>query len=268
MNLTLTNVSYPDTDPGDTDLSPHWLRRERVVDMPLHQTALILIDVWDVENPRQSNPATESQIIETAIAPLLAAARAADMLVIHAVHRPIGWDGKNTAPPMDARSADAMARDALPEDIARQPVDPQQWPPREFVYRVGEYGQFARNGQPAYMPYSYIRGIHRGALPVQREREFIESDFDRVQSILRQNGILHLLYAGTWTNGCVVMRPIGIRRMSALGYNCVILRDATWGSELADTWDTMEVTRGAVLDIEILNGFSALASEVVAELMG
>lgn len=103
MKLTLRNVSYPPSDPGTVDLSQHWLRRERVVDMPLEQTALILIDVWDVENERVSNPETEGRIVKEAIAPLLAAARAADMVVIHAVHRPIGWDGKNTGPRIDGR---------------------------------------------------------------------------------------------------------------------------------------------------------------------
>jgi len=266
MELTLRNVSYPPVDPGEVDLLKHWQRRERTVRMPVEQTALILIDVWDIENPRESDPMVAEWIVATAIAPLLAAARAADMLVIHAAHRPVGWDGRNTAPPGDYRAGDSTARDQLPPEVARQPADPQQWPPREFRYRVGEYGQFARNDSPAYMPYAYVRGIHPGALPVKRDREFIESDFPRVQSLLREHKILHLLYVGEWTNGCVVMRDVGIRKMSALGYNTIILRDATWGPELADTWDTMEVTRGAVLDIEILNGFSALASEVTAEL--
>jgi nicotinamidase-related amidase len=266
MKLTLRNVSYPAVDPGAPDMSVHWQRRERTVHLPLEQTALILIDVWDIASERERNPPVGDKIVRTAIGPLLQAARAADMLVVHAVHRPIGWDGKNNAPRIDARSGDSMARDRLPEEIARQPVDPTQWPPREFVYRVGEYGQFARNDSPAYLPYAYVQGIHPGALPTQRDREYLESDFDRVQTILRENKVLHLLYVGEWTNGCVVMRPVGIRRMSALGYNTIILRDATWGPELADTWDTMEVTRGAVMDIEILNGFSALASEVTAEL--
>lgn len=266
MKLTLRNVSYPAVDPGDLYIGMHWQRRERTVQMPVQQTALILIDVWDVASERHRNPEVGDQIVHSAIAPLLQAARAADMLVVHAVHRPIGWDGRNTGPRIDCRSGDSMAREQLPEDIAQQPVDPNQWPPREFVYRVGEYGQFARNDNPSYLPYAYVKGVHPGALPVKRDREYIESDLDRVQSILRENKILHLLYAGEWTNGCVVMRPVGIRQMSNLGYNTIILRDATWGPELADTWDTMEVTRGAIMDIEILNGFSALASEVTAEL--
>ncbi len=266
MKLTLRNVSYPADDPGDADLSRHWTRHERTVQVPVRQTALILIDVWDIEAERQPNPPVGDRIVHAAIAPLLEAARAADLLVIHAAHRPVGWDGRNTAPRADYRSGGSMARDQLPAEVARQPVDPKQWPPREFVYRVGEYGRFARNDSPAYLPYAYVKGIHPGALPVKRDREHIESGFGRVQDLLRENKILHLLYVGEWTNGCVVMRDVGIRRMSALGYNTIILRDATWGPELADTWETMEVTRGAVTDIEILNGFSALASEVTAEL--
>lgn len=266
MKLTLRNVSYPAEDPGGPDISAHWQRRERAVQLPVAQTALLLIDVWDIQGEREHNPPVGDRIVHTVIAPLLEAARAADMLVIHAAHRPVGSDGKNTAPPIDARATESMARNALPPEVASQPVDPNQWPPREFVYRVGEYGQFAHNDNPAYLPYAYVAGIHPGALPVKRDREFIESDFSRVQAILKENKILHLLYVGEWTNGCVVMRPVGIRPMSALGYNTVILRDATWGPELADTWDTMEVTRGAVMDIEILNGFSALATEVTQEL--
>lgn len=266
MQLTLRNVSYPVVDPGGVDMSQHWQRRERTVSVPLAQTALILIDVWDIASEREHNSPVGDRIVRTAIAPLLQAARAADLLVVHAAHRPVGWDGRNTGPRIDARSGDSMARDQLPEEVSRQPVDLNQWPPREFVYRVGEHGQFARNDNPAYLPYAHVQGLHPDALPVKRAREVIESDFDRVQSLLREHRILHLLYVGEWTNGCVVMRPVGIRRMSALGYNTIILRDATWGSELADTWDTMEVTRGAVMDIEILNGFSALASEVTAQL--
>jgi nicotinamidase-related amidase len=266
MKLALRNVSYPATDPGSQDMNAHWQRRERSVEVPAEQTALILIDVWDIDGERQPNPPVGDRIVHTAIAPLLEAARAADLLVIHAAHRPVGWDGRNTGPRADYRAGDSMARNQLPAEVAKQPVDPNQWPPREFVYRVGEYGQFARNDSPAYLPYAYVKGIHPGALPVKRAREVIESDPDRVQRLLRENKILHLLYVGEWTNGCVVMRAVGIRRMSSLGYNTIILRDATWGPELADTWETMEVTRGAVLDIEILNGFSALASEVTTEL--
>ena len=134
------------------------------------------------------------------------------------------------------------------------------------MYRVGEYGRFSRNDGPAYMPYGHIKGIHPAALPVKRDHECIESDFGTVQEILRAHKILHLLYVGTWTNGCVVMRPVGIRAMSAAGYNTIILRDATWGCEMADGWETMEVTKAAVLDIEILNGFSAHATQVEQEL--
>ncbi len=57
---------------------------------------------------------------------------------------------------------------------------------------------------------------------------------------------------------CIVSRPVGIRRMAALGYNTIILRDATWGSELPETWKS--------LDIEINNGFSASSEELVTYL--
>ena len=124
MDLTLRNVSYPPTDPGAPDLSAHWMRRERSATLPVDQTALVLIDVWDVESERAMNAPAGDRIVEERIAPLLEAARAADLLVIHAVHRPIGWDGINTGPSLDARGPDSCARDELPKEVASRPEDP------------------------------------------------------------------------------------------------------------------------------------------------
>ena len=53
---------------------------------------------------------------------------------------------------------------------------------------------------------------------------------------------------------------------AAIGYNTIILRDATWGSEFAKTWKNMDVTIGAILDIEINNGFSGLSINLIEEL--
>ena len=46
----------------------------------------------------------------------------------------------------------------------------------------------------------------------------------------------------------------------------IILRDATYASELPNTQNEMTITENAVLDIEINNGFSALSSDLLREL--
>ncbi len=261
IELTVRNVSYPADDPGPGLLAPHWRRRERTVTLPLDRTALLLIDFWDVVGgDRWGNPPRGDGIVRETVAPLLAAARAADLLVVHAFHRGIGWDGINHDPPVDFRTPASGAGAETPAE------EDDAWPPAAFRHRVGSYGQFAINSVPPYVDYPYVRGAHPGALPVRRDREVIESNREALDALFREHGILHLLYAGQWTNGCVVGRPAGMRAMSAAGYNTVILRDATWGAELADTWDDLTVTNASVLDIEIGTGFSALASEFTAAL--
>ena len=74
--------------------------------------------------------------------------------------------------------------------------------------------------------------------------------------IFKQNKILHLLYVGEATNQCIVQRDVGIRAMSSRGFNTIIVRGATIGSELHSTIESQQVTEAAILDIEINNGFS------------
>ena len=264
--VTLRNVSYPAEDPQVRYLQDYWRRRERKANLPLSKTAIILIDIWNKRNERlQDNPLVD-EIIEDKIAPLLEVARKANMVVIYAVHRPIGWDGMNLGPTVDHRNPMSSGRDELPEFIKNKKLHIPEWPPLEFICRVGEFKQFATDSDPLYLPYTQVLGIHPKILPIRRKKEYIEYRLGEVKQILKDNGILHLVYAGGATNICVVERPVGIRIMSFLGYNTIILRDATWGSELPDTWDTLDITKAAVLDIEINNGFSASSEELVSEI--
>lgn len=200
------------------------------------------------------------------IAPLLKAAREAAMVVIHAPHRQIGWDGICRQKSLDLRGPTDTPRSQLPEWVEKKEISPLQWPPIEFVFRVGKYSQYSRFSNPNYIPYTQITGIHKAVLPVKRDREYMASNRNEVQSILRKHRILHLFYAGFSTNQCVVNRPIGIRNMSMMGYNIIILRDATIGSEFANTWKNLDITKGAIVDIEINNGFSTTVDGLLEEL--
>ena len=159
-----------------------------------------------------------------------------------------------------------MKRDSLPPYIDKTRIPPGQWPPVDFIFRVDRYGQYARNTNPKYSPYTQILGLNPNLKPVRGDKEYIESNLNKIQKIFRDNKILHLIYVGGATNQCIMNRPVGIRNMAAKGYNIIILRDATLGSELADTWDSLEVTKAAVLEIEINYGFSALGSDLVEQL--
>jgi nicotinamidase-related amidase len=259
LRLRVRNVSYPLTDPGGDSLqSEHYRLRSRCLDIPLENSALVLIDTWDTVVERQGDIRTATdRFVSEKVRPILQAARDADMLVLHAPHRPIGWDGINRAARgIDLRGPSETPRAELPESIDKRRLSKYQWPPIEFVYRVGEHAKYSRFSNPSYMQYADILGIHKELRPEKRPREFISSAPADVHKIFRQNRILHLFYVGGATNQCIVNRPVGIRRMSALGYNTIIVRGATRGSEFANTLDSSVVTNAAILDIEINNGFS------------
>ena len=257
LKLIVRNAAFPENDPGGNDLFSHYDLREREIELPLRETALILIDLWDVELPRFQ----ESKRVNLAkkIEPILRLARELDMVVLHCPHRPIDRNGKITgAPSYGGAGPSERSRFELPVSVKRQRHNQNgdQWPPLEFVYRVGKYSQYSRYSRPSYIPDFKISGIAREVLPKKRNKEFIVSELAEVKKILRTQGIFHLLYVGGATNICVVRRPAGMRNMSALGYNTIIVRGATIGHELNSTFESMAVTESSILDIEINDGFS------------
>ena len=265
IKIIVRNASYPITDPGGNDMSSYYELREREMDIPLSQTALILIDTWDLEQPRHID-SRKTNVFEK-IKPILNIARELDMLVLHAPHRSIGWDGVNkNKNKLDLRSPSSTPRLELPAWLKSRKISESQWPPINFVFRVGEFGKYSTYNNPSYLPYPRILGIQKDLLPRKRSREFIESSPGKVQKIFRDNKILHLLYVGMATNQCIVNRPVGIRKMSSIGYNTIIVRGATVGSELNSTYDSQQVTNSAILDIEINNGFSVSSSNLLGAL--
>ena len=67
--------------------------------------------------------------------------------------------------------------------------------------------------------------------------------FDR---LLRRLGIENLIYSGFAADMCILNAPGGIVPMAPLGYRLFLMRDATLGVELPDTFDERIATRWAV----------------------
>ena len=57
--------------------------------------------------------------------------------------------------------------------------------------------------------------------------DVISESGKEVYSYLRQHGIKNILYVGVHTNMCVLGRSFGIRQMTKLGFNTVLVRDLT-----------------------------------------
>lgn len=57
--------------------------------------------------------------------------------------------------------------------------------------------------------------------------DVISDSGPEIYSFLRQRGILNLLIMGVHTNMCVLNRAFAIKKMTALGFRCILVRDLT-----------------------------------------
>ena len=111
---------------------------ETTLAAPLGQTALVLVDCWNTHYcPSWLERA--SDIMKEKIVPVLQAARAAQMAVVHA-----------PCPTVAEKHTQSGAY-AEPDDRPSGPRYAEtdgEWPPKEFVARKGEYAQFKRTHSP------------------------------------------------------------------------------------------------------------------------
>jgi nicotinamidase-related amidase len=101
-----------------------------------------------------------------------------------------------------------------------------------------------------------------------REKEFVVGTGDQLQELAKEQGIMHLIYAGFATNWCLLNRDYGMRAMGQRGYNLILLRDATAGVEFPDTVDEHFATEIAIREVEQQLGFTAANGDYFAACNG
>jgi len=232
------------TDPNVSLLESSFRYVERILPIPADEAALILVDVWNIHTT-ESHYERAVKIISTRIAPVLQAARAVGMAVVHA-------------------PSPAVVRRCYPEAMPPASAQSDQgpdWPPEEFrnPFRGGKYTAFGRNPEPRADDWLRIRATELDiAEPVKPlPGETVIATGDQVHALLAERRILHLFYVGFATNMCVIHRDYGIRAMSKRrGYNCILIRDATTGIEYHDTADSLTATEMAIREVEAQLGWS------------
>jgi len=226
-------------------------RRQVNMKLPVHQTALILVDVWKSGSIDSVMERTESTI-KNSIVPVLDEAHKIGMPVIHAPKPIVAIKFKRCqrlCTPDDLR----YIENAINKGV--NPKTSSDWPPTDFVNRSGEYHQFrhGRNRHPKWRPIDYQFSPYIDV----HDNDFVIANARQLQEVLSNNGILHLIYAGFATNVCMLNRDYGIRAMYQRAYNIIILRDATTGIEYPDTLQNLMVTEIAIREVEQHFGFSA-----------
>lgn len=221
------------------------------------RTALIELHCWNVGFPGAipvpedfwvfmgslQNHERMVGVVTQVIAPLLEAGRQAGMPIVHVQPESVA----RRYPELSAPRPDPPARPALP---SRPPVSDDAARRSAMVHGEG------------YMEWDGWQ--HLDIAPPVRPRlgDTVIATTEQFDAWLRERGITTLLYTGFCTNLCILDSPAAMKAMAALGYRCVILREATMAVEFPDTLETLTHTRDALQYIEAWAGYSAGAANL------
>ena len=217
--------------------------------VPLSQTALVLVDVWQRHYIKDTEARGEA-IITNKLVPLLNACRKAGLTIVHAPSPPVAkqlpnWvklDGPAGAPKQD------------------------NWPPSEFLNKRARFEAYRRPTEPREAERQKLPPlqIHPKAWPL--EKEPVVSTGEELHRYCKQQGILFLLFAGFNTNACILSRDYGTMQMRNRGYEVILVRDCTTGMESKESQPTLAQTNGAILMLEMFGHYSISSEEVIGGL--
>ena len=246
--LPLIVTYYVDSTPeGIPCREENFIRRELEFPLPVEQTALVLVDLWNKHHIESWVERATKMLLEV-IVPLIETSRKAGITIVFAPSPDVlqSVPGKYTVYEGKAK--------------AKPPKTEATWPPGDFIQREGEY-ELYRNPRRQYPDIS----VHWPESPVfdmgssvtVRDGDIVVASGDQLHDLCEERGILHLLYAGFATNWCILNRDYGVVDMSTRGYDIIIMRDATEGVEFPDTLEGRWATELAIREIEQRHGFSA-----------
>ena len=248
------------TDPDVACVEENFHHVELTWPLPAAQTALVMVDVWDLHYI-QSHEERSGRITRERLAPVVAACRETGMTIIHA------------PAPQTAHKYPQWTRYAGDGEFDTSKSEPpSDWPPEAFRKRTGEYENFTKPWHEPVMDewkkVEHKRRIVAAVAP--HPDDFVIATGDQLHRLLRHRQILHLLYAGFAANICVLYRDYGTRAMGAgaRGYNIILIRDCTTAIEAHDTFASELLTKAAVLEIEMQVGYSTTSTAVIEACRG
>jgi nicotinamidase-related amidase len=218
----------------------------RLLEVPLERSALVSMHVWNPGLDPRIPAGPDSpyrgwfQVVEylpramkitrELFPPLLAAARAAGLTVIHVGSDECytaGYPGYQQAKTLVERMAAETGYPPRPEGTRppRAVEDPlrDQWARERHRQFTGEH-----NIDPIRAGFRHIDFAPQ-AMPVGDEPVVINTP--QLHAVCRERGIWHLIYIGFAVNWCLLASPGGMLDMSRLGYHCSTIRQATTAVE-------------------------------------
>ena len=93
--------------------------------------------------------------------------------------------------------------------------------------------------------------------------DLVISSGPMMHRLTKERGIKVLFYCGFATNMCLTDKPGAIRDMHGRGYLPIVVRDATTGTENAETLNGLWITHALIDQIEMLWGYSVTTAELL-----
>jgi len=214
---------------------------------------------WEAEyNAGKSFCDRAGEIEIERILPMLEACRERGIPVVHAPTRDIA---------VKHRQWEELATDEekglAPGPIAPAPIPLADWPPPGWVsaHRT-EHMNLFRTEEWITNYYEHVRPNQDIPAPLQPvDGDLVISSGDMLHRLLAERRIRVLFYCGFATNMCLIDKPGAIRDIATRGYLPIVMRDATTGTENAETVDGLWITRVMVDQIEMLWGYSITTQE-------
>lgn len=215
------------------------------------QTALVLVDCWDI-HPYESHLERTNEICQTVLAPAADACRKAGISVIHAPS------------PTQARKYPQWSRYADDALLFNEATEPD-WPPAAFRSREDEYADFEKPVHPDLAQWRREKVEERKIVEClePEDDDFVIATGDQLHRLCHHREILHLIYGGFAANMCVPGRDYGTRAMNRRGYNIILLRDGTTAIEASETYESMGLTEASILETEMVIGTTALSADLI-----
>ncbi len=232
--LRLNARSRIEEPPGSGKL---WVQKA-TLDWKVSESAIIICDMWDDHWCKSAARRVGEMAVR--MNQVVKAARTLGVMIIHAPSATI-----------DFYADTPYRRRMLEAPRAEPPVPIQSWcnlePEKEHRLPIDDSDGGCDDANPAE---SYRAWSRQHATIEISGHDGVTDQGQEVYNFCRQEGITNLAMMGVHTNMCVLGRSFGIRQMTKLGMNVVLVRDLT--DAMYDPRDEPHVShkRGTELVIE------------------
>ncbi|MBT5876952.1 MAG: isochorismatase family protein [Candidatus Latescibacteria bacterium] len=185
-----------------------WESKQKHVEIPTNEAALLVCDVWDNHWCRGARERLNAMV--TRMNQVVQASRANGLQIIHA---PSGTMEYYDDTP--SRQRILKITPVLPPENLEHPDPPLP---------IDDSDQGSDTGEAS--PVAAWRQQH-GSIEIDHQCDVISDDGREVYSLLKNRGIDKLLIMGVHTNMCVLERSFAIKQMVRWGIHVALIRDLT-----------------------------------------